>query len=71
MNTGSNLEYLKQTNPALYKTLIDHPEIRVVDCYFHLEANQFHTMWHVVEKLLTSGFTRQEISEAFKIYMTA
>ena len=71
MNTGSNLKCLKQTNPALYKTLIDHPEIRVVDCYFHLESLQFHTMWRVIEDLLGLGFTRQEISEAFKIYMTA
>ena len=71
MSTGSNLQSLEHSNPQLFKVLVDHPEIRVVDCYFHLEAGQFHTMWLVVEKLLAAGFTREEISEAFKIYMTA
>jgi uncharacterized protein Smg (DUF494 family) len=71
MNAGSNLQSLESTNPTLFNVLVDHPEIRVVECYFHLETNQFSTMWKVVEKLLGLGFTRQEISEAFKIYMTA
>jgi hypothetical protein len=67
---NSQLQSLEKSNPALFKVLLDHPEIRVVDCYFHLESNQFSTMWRVIEKLLAAGFTREELSEAFKIYMT-
>ena len=66
-----SLQSLSSTNPPLYKTLLEHPEIRVVDCYFHLESLQFYTLWYIVEKLLAQGFTRHEISEAMKIYMTA
>ena len=68
---NSQLQALSATNPQLYNTLLEHPEIKVVDCYFHLESLQFHTLWYIVEKLLAAGFTRPEISEAMKIYMEA
>lgn len=71
-NTVNNqLPALQFTNPALYNKLVEHPEIRVVDCYFHIESLQFYTMWFAIEKLRSLEFTREEISEAFKIYMTA
>jgi len=68
---NSQLQSLSSTNPPLYKTLLEHPEIRVVDCYFQLESLQFHTLWYIVERLLAAGFTRHEISAAMKIYMEA
>lgn len=68
---NSQLQSLQSANPQLYSTLLNHPEIKVVDCYFQLESLQFHTLWRIVEKLLAQGFTRPEISEAMKIYMEA
>lgn len=68
---NSQLPALQHTNPQLYFILLNYPKIKVVDCYFQLESLQFHTLWYIVEKLMSQGFTRAEISEAMKIYMEA
>jgi hypothetical protein len=69
MNLGNNIQTLQSTNPALFNRLVEHPEIKVVECFFHLESLQFHTLYYVVEKLLAAGFTKEHISEAVKIYL--
>lgn len=69
MNLGENLSSLQSTNPTLFNRLVDHPEITVVDCYFHLESLQFHTLHYIVERLLAAGFTKSCISKATKIYL--
>lgn len=69
MNTGTSIQSIAETNPALYSRLVDHPEIMVVDCYFQLESMQFHTLHWISEKLLAAGYTADHISQAMKIYM--
>jgi hypothetical protein len=69
MNSGENLQSLQSTNPALFNRLVDHPEIKVVECFFQLESLQFHTLHYIAERLLNAGFTKEHISEAVKIYL--
>jgi hypothetical protein len=69
MNTGSTIQSLRETKPNLFNHLVEHPSIRVVECYLHLASLEFHTLWHVAEKLKNAGFTEEEISESMKIYM--
>lgn len=69
MNLGENLPSLQSTNPTLFSHLVEHPEIKVVECYFHLESLQYHTLHHISERLLAAGFTKEHISEAVKIYL--
>lgn len=69
MNTGTSVQSFKETNPALFERLVDHPELRVVECYFQLESLQFHTLHYIAEMLQKSGFTADHISQAMKIYM--
>lgn len=69
MNTGISIQSLAETNPTLYNCLVEHPEILVVDCYFQLESMQFHTLHWISEKLLSAGYTTDQISQAMKIYM--
>jgi hypothetical protein len=68
MNHGENLSSLQSTNPTLFNLLVEHPEIKVVECYFYLESLQFHTLHYIAEKLLAAGFTPTDISAAMKIY---
>jgi len=70
MNLGENFQSLKSTNPTLFNTLTEHPEIQIVDCYFQLESLQFHTLHYISEHLLKCGFTPAQISEAVKIYLS-
>ena len=69
MNTGTSIQSIAETNPALYNRLVDHPEIMVVGCYFQLESMQFHTLHWISEKLLAAGYSADQISQAMKIYM--
>lgn len=54
---------------AIMERLIEHPEIRVVDCYFILESLQFHTLPYIAEHLIKAKFTAHKIAEAMKLYM--
>lgn len=63
-----------QSNPIINPTplqecLIEHPEIHVVECYFLLEENEFHTLPYIAQLLKKAGFSAHEIAEAMKIYM--
>ena len=69
MNTGTSIQSIAETNPALYNRLVDHPEIMVVACYFQLESMQFHTLHCISERLLAAGYSADQISQAIKIYM--
>lgn len=69
MNTGSSLQTLAESNSALFSRLVEHPDLKVVECYFHLESLQFHTLHYIAELLGKSGFTADHISQAMKIYM--
>jgi hypothetical protein len=69
MNLGNNIQSLQSTNPTLFNRLVEHPEIKVVECYFHLESLQYHTLALISERLLAAGFTKEQISEAVKIYL--
>jgi len=69
MNTGLSTQTIAQTNPALFERLVNHPDLKVVECYFHLESLQFHTLYHIAELLGKSGFTADHIGQAMKIYM--
>jgi len=70
MSASSNpYQSIAETNPKLYATLVEHPEIMVVDCYFQIESLQFHTLYYIAETLGKAGYTADQISQAMKIYM--
>lgn len=59
----------KESNPALFNHLVEHPSIRVVECFIQLKSLEFHTLWHIAAMLAKCGFTAEEIADAMKIYM--
>ena len=69
MNTGSTVQSFRETNPALFNHLVEHPSLRVVECFLHLKSLEFHTLWKVSTLLNKAGFTEEEISESMRIYM--
>lgn len=69
MNTGLSTQALAETNPVLFERLVNHPDLKVVECYFQIESLQFHTLYYISELLLKAGFTADHISQAMKIYM--
>ena len=65
-----------QTKHQIHK-LLEYPDIlnnpstplSVVECYFLLRDNEFHTLHYIITHVLKDKFTAKEIGEAMKIYM--
>lgn len=59
-------------NPQnVYPDILNNPEtpLRVVECYFLLRENEFHTLHYIITHVLKSKFSAEEIGEAMRIYM--
>jgi hypothetical protein len=65
----SELHSISETNPALFNRIVNHPEIQVVAAYFILESMQFHTLYRVSQEMIRLGYTKEQITEAYKLYM--
>lgn len=54
-----------------YPDTLNNPEtpLSVVECYFLLRDNEFHTLHYIVTHVLKDSFSAEEIAEAMKIYM--
>lgn len=54
-----------------YPDILNDPEtpISVVEIYFLLRDNEFHTLHYIVEKVLGNKFKAEDIGAAMKIYM--
>lgn len=54
-----------------YPDILNDPStpLKVVECYFLLRDNEFHTLHYIVTHVLKDSFSAEEIGEAMKIYM--
>lgn len=54
-----------------YPDILNDPEtpLKVVECFFLLRDNEFHTLHYIVTQVLKGKFSAEEIGEAMKIYM--
>lgn len=68
---NAQMDSLSLNTQSQIPDILNEPEtpLRVVQCYFLLRENEFHTLYRVSEILSKAGFTAEEIGAACKIYM--